>query len=103
AARMRAARLEQLGRDSQSWQRRRDGALAQLSTLDQRMAEVDAQLSSLAEAPEGFESRKAQLDDQIERAKIDHKASGDRLAEAQTRWREADKAVKAAGDALNAV
>jgi chromosome segregation protein len=103
AARMRAARLDQLGRDSAAWQRRRDGAQGQLATLDQRMAEVEAQLTNLAEAPEGFESRKAQLDDQIEAAQVDHKMSGDRLNQAQTAWRDADKALKAAGDNLNAV
>ncbi|MBJ3784908.1 chromosome segregation protein SMC [Devosia sediminis] len=103
AGRMRAARLDQLARDSASWQRRRDGAESQLATLDQRMAEVEAQLTSLAEAPDGFASRKAQLDDQIEVARADHQTSGDRLNAAQTAWREADRALKSAGDALNAV
>ena len=103
AARMRAARLDQLERDSAAWQRRRDGAQAQLATLDQRMAEVQAQLANLAKAPEGFESRKAQLDDQIETAQADHKAAGDRLSAAQTAWRDAEKTLKGAGDALNAV
>ncbi|MVT00534.1 AAA family ATPase [Devosia marina] len=103
AARMRAARLDQLERDSAAWQRRRDGAQAQLATLDQRMAEVQAQLGNLAEAPEGFDSRKAQLDDQIEIAQVDHKAAGDRLSAAQTAWRDAEKTLKGAGDTLNAV
>ncbi len=103
AARMRSARLEQLARDSAAWQRRRDGARAQLSTLDQRSAEVDAQLKNLAEAPEGFESRKAQLEEQIEIARDDYQQAGDRLSAAQTAWREAEKALKSAGDALNAI
>ncbi|MCP8884973.1 AAA family ATPase [Devosia sp. XJ19-1] len=103
AARMRSARLDQLSRDSAAWQRRRDGAQGQLATLDQRMAEVKAQLGNLAEAPEGFKSRKAQLDEQIDMARIDHQASGDRLNQAQTAWREADRALKAAGDALNGI
>lgn len=103
AARMRGARLDQLSRDSAAWQRRRDGAQAQLATLDQRMAEVEAQLAGLAEAPEGFAGRKAQLDEQIEMAREEHKASGDRLSQAQTAWREADKALKTAGDALNTI
>ncbi|QYO77576.1 chromosome segregation SMC family protein [Devosia salina] len=103
AARMRNARLDQLGRDSAAWQRRRDGAQGQLATLDQRMAEVQTQLSGLAEAPDGFASKKAQLDEQIETAKAEHQAAGDRLNQAQSAWREADRAHKAAGDALNAV
>ena len=103
AARMRNARLDQLGRDSAAWQRRRDGAQGQLATLDQRMTEVQTQLSGLAEAPDGFASRRAQLDAQIETAKAEHQAAGDRLNQAQSVWREADRAHKAAGDALNAV
>ncbi len=103
AARMRSARLEQLARDSAAWQRRRDGARAQLSTLDQRSAEIDAQLRNLAEAPEGFENRKAQLEEQIEIAREDYQQAGDRLSAAQTAWREAEKALKSAGDALNAI
>src|SRR5690606_20232239 len=69
AARMRESRLAQLERDVQSWQRRRDGALAQLSTLDKRSAEVSAQLASVNETPDGFAARRAQLEDQIEQAK----------------------------------
>ncbi len=103
AARMRSARLEQLARDSAAWQRRRDGARAQLLTLDQRSAEVAAQLKSLAEAPEGFENRKAQIEEQIEIAREDYQQAGDRLSAAQTAWREAEKALKSAGDALNAI
>lgn len=103
ATRMRQARLDQLGRDGSSWQRRRDGAQAQLATLDQRSAEVTTQLDSLAAAPDGFASRKAQLADQIDLAKTEHQAAGDRLNAAQTAWREADRGVKAATDALNAV
>ncbi len=103
ASQMRLSRLEQLDRDSSAWQRRREGAAKQLSTLDQRMAEVETQLAGLAEAPDSFAARRAQLDDQIEQASAEHKASGDRLNEAQTAWREADRALKQAGDALNAV
>ncbi|KKC32489.1 chromosome segregation protein SMC [Devosia psychrophila] len=100
SARMRDSRLAQLARDRQSWQRRRDGALAQLATLDKRSAEVTAQLASVNQAPDGFAARRAQLDDQIETAKIEHKASSDSLSVAQTGWRDADRALKIASDAL---
>lgn len=100
AARMREARIAQLERDTQSWDRRRAGALAQLSTLDDRSAEVASQLDALNDTPDGFASRRAELDEQIERATADHKASGDRLNEALTAQREADKALKTAHDAV---
>ncbi|MDB5615570.1 MAG: smc [Devosia sp.] len=100
SARMRDSRLAQLSRDSQSWQRRCDGALAQLATLDLRSAEVTAQLASVNQAPDGFAARRSQLDDQIETAKMEHKASSDSLSVAQTSWRDADRALKTASDAL---
>ena len=100
AARMRESRIDQLERDSLSWNRRRDGALAQLSTLDQRSMEVSAQLASVNETPDGFAARRAQLDDQIEIAKIEHQAAGDSLNVAQSGYREADKALKTASEIL---
>lgn len=100
AARMRESRLGQLERDAQSWQRRRDGALAQLATLDQRRAEVSAQLATVTETPDGFAARRTQLEEQIEIAKAEHQAAGDALSVAQAGYREADKALKAAGDLL---
>ncbi|UYN99560.1 MAG: AAA family ATPase [Devosia sp.] len=103
AARIRAGRLDQLARDGAAWQRRHDGAQAQLATLDQRSADVAAQLTALAEAPDGFSSKRAQLDDQIETARSEHQIAGDRFNAAQTAWREADKAHKTAHDAQNAV
>ena len=100
AARMREGRLVQLARDIDSWRRRREGALGQLATLDQRSAEVGAQLASVTETPDGFAARRAELDEQIERAKAEHREAGDRLSLAQSGWREADKAFRAAGDSL---
>jgi chromosome segregation protein len=101
SARMRESRLSQLTRDMQSWQRRRDGAMAQLATLDQRTAEVQAQLNSVNETPDGFAARREQLEEQIEQATIDYKAAGDSLSYAQTGWREADRALKTASDMLS--
>ena len=101
AARLRDSRLAQLQRDSESWTRRRNSALAQLATLDQRSAEVSAQLAASSQSPDGFVARRAQLDDQIETARIEHQAAGDRFNLAQTGLREADKALRAASDTLS--
>jgi chromosome segregation protein len=100
AARMRDSRIQQLERDTQNWQRRRDGALAQLATLEQRRAETQAQLGGASEVPEDFEARRTQLEGQIEQAKIEHKAAGDSYNVAQSRYREADKVLKTASDRL---
>ncbi|WP_375449742.1 chromosome segregation protein SMC [uncultured Devosia sp.] len=103
AARMRDSRLAQLETDSTSWQRRRDGALAQMATLDARSAEVAAQLADVSETPDGFAARSAALHEQIERAKADHVAASDTFSLAQTSHRAADKALRVARDALSAV
>ena len=100
AAQMRAGRLAQLERDTQSWSRRRESAMAQLSTLDQRTAEVRAQLAATSQTPDGFADRRAQLEEQIETASIEHQAAGDRFNVAQSSLREADKALRSASETL---
>ncbi|MCS6761242.1 MAG: chromosome segregation protein SMC [Candidatus Devosia symbiotica] len=100
AARMRESQIAQLQRDTESWNRRRDSALAQLATLDQRSAEVRAQLETASKMPDGFAARQAQFDGQIETAKIEHQAAGDRFNIAQSGLREADKALRAASKIL---
>ena len=100
AARMRESRIDQLERDSASWNRRRDGALAQLATLDQRSLEVAAQLAAVNQTPDGFARRRAELDEQIARARTEHQATGDSLSLAQAQYRDADKALRVASDAL---
>lgn len=100
AARMRDGRMAQLERDAQSWQRRRQGALNQLATLDQRRAEIEAQLSSANETPDGFVARRADLEERIEQARAEHQAAGDSYNLAQTGYRENDRALKIASDQL---
>ena len=103
AARMRLARLDQIGRDSVAWQRRHDAASAQLATLDQRMEAVRQQIAEIDTAPEGFSSRRAQLEDQIEEATIEHQAASDRFNTAQTAWREHEKSLRTTADGLSGV
>jgi chromosome segregation protein len=100
AAALRDGRLRQITSDAESWQRRRQSAEAQLKTLDIRTAETRAQLEALSDAPDGFATRRQTLDAQIEDARRQHRIVSDRMAEAQTRYRDADKAAKAAHDAL---
>ncbi|WP_323013502.1 chromosome segregation protein SMC, partial [Devosia sp.] len=101
AARMRDSRLAQLARDAQSWQRRRYGAMTQLGTLEQRQAEVSAQLADVSATPDDFVARRAELEERIEQARREHREAGDTLNAAQTAWREADRALKTASDTLS--
>jgi chromosome segregation protein len=98
--RLRDTRLTQIGRDSQAWQRRRDSATEQLATLEQRRATVLAELAAAGETPDGLAARRQQLDAQLDQARAEHKAAGDAHSVAQTRYRDADKALKSAGDLL---
>ncbi|KKB12312.1 chromosome segregation protein SMC [Devosia geojensis] len=102
AARMRASRLEQLEQDSGAVTRRREGAARQIETLELREGEIRTQLAALDATPESFAARRAELDHQIEDAKIAHKAASDSLSVAQTGFREASNGLKAASEALAA-
>lgn len=103
AARLRSARQKQLGDDADSWQRRRTSAEAQLQTLDARGAEINEQLKVLDANPDGFAARRVALDEDIEAASADHKSASDRMAEAQTGFREADKAARETAELLSSI
>jgi chromosome segregation protein len=96
---MRGARLNQIVTDTASWQRRREGAAAQLQTLATRAGEIETQLQQMAATPDSFEARRAALDEEIAEARLAHKSAADTLAVAQTGYREADKALRAAAEA----
>jgi chromosome segregation protein len=100
AARMRSARLAQIAQDVAAWQRRREGAAAQLATLDARTKEVAAQIAALDASPESFEERREKLDSLIAIASKEHQSAADALAAGDNRHRDADRAQRLAHDAL---
>lgn len=101
AARMRSSRLTQIAADVAAWSRRREGAAAQLTTLDARTAEVREQIVTLQASPESLAERRRTLDAEIAVAREAHKAATDALNVGDTRHREADKAQRLAHDALS--
>ena len=101
AARLRESRQRQIESDVQSWERRKAGAAAQLETLEKRQAEIGEQLQTLDATPDSFAAKRANLDEDIEAATADHKTASDRMAEAQTSYRETDKAARAMIEALS--
>ena len=100
AARMRTSRLSQIAQDVAAWQRRREGAAAQLATLDARAREVAAQVAGMEASPESFDERREKLDGLIAIAQKEHKAAADALAQGDSRHREADRAQRLAHDTL---
>jgi chromosome segregation protein len=72
-----------------------------VATLDKRLAELSQALEAMNNAPAGFDERQAELDTQIAGARATHGAASDELAQAQSRFREADKAQRLAAEALS--
>jgi chromosome segregation protein len=101
AAQLRTGRLTQIGNEVANWTRRRQGAEAQVTTLDARLADLRGQLEAMNNTPSGFDERRAAIDSEIATARTAHSAASDELAQAQSRHREADKAQRLAADALS--
>jgi chromosome segregation protein len=101
AAQLRLGRLRQIDADNANWSRRRQGAEAQVKTLDTRLGDLRQQLEAVASAPAAFAERQAVLDGEIATARTAHGAASDLLAEAQGRYREADRAQRLAAEALS--
>ncbi len=101
AAQLRNGRLGQIANETSNWQRRRSGAESQVATLDKRLADLAAQLEAMNNSPAGFDEKQAALDAEIATARTAHGAASDALAQAQARYRDADKAQRLAADALS--
>lgn len=101
AARTRRERIAQLDSEIATWRGREQGARAQLERLETRAAEISKQLEELAALPDGFAEKREMLDAQVAEATQVHQRAADQLAEAQTQYREADRASRAANQALN--
>lgn len=101
ATRLRTSRIGQLDSEISTWRRRAEGAQGQLENLKTRAADIARQLEELAAMPDGFAQKRDHLDNQIEEAGQTHKQAADRLAEAQNRFRDSDRASRAANQALN--
>jgi chromosome segregation protein len=101
AARMRNSRLAQIVSESANWQRRQESAAAQLQTLAERAAEIATQLGALDAAPGQLAARQAAIGEEIAEARLEHQAAADALAASQTGQREADRAARAAAEALS--
>ncbi|GGA56063.1 chromosome segregation SMC family protein [Pelagibacterium lentulum] len=100
AAQMRNSRLSRIGSELDSWHKRRASAQAQVDTLAERQAGIKAQLAELNATPDAFNQRRDDLDSQIEDAQAERQKTSDRLEQAQTHYREADKAARLAAEAL---
>jgi chromosome segregation protein len=95
-------RLVVIRSDRERWSGRHDGTAAQIKTLTARADEAKAERASLEDAPQHFEEKRRRLLDEIEAAEAARRTSADRLAEGENGLAEADRAARAALEAMSA-
>src|SRR5499427_5989352 len=84
------------------WRARRDGAATQIATIEARLAEAKTEHESLVDAPQLFEAKRRALMGEIESAEAARREAADRLAEGENALAVADRAARAALEALAA-
>jgi len=95
-------RLQAIAAEQAQWSERRDGAAAQITTLEGRVEEARAERAELADAPQLFEQKRIALIGEIETSEASRRAAADALAEAETALAAADRDARAALEATGA-
>ncbi|WP_421724559.1 chromosome segregation protein SMC [Bauldia sp.] len=99
-AEMRASRLADIAVERQSWTERATNAESQIETLTVRKQQTEAEKAELAEEPARIETKRRSLLVEIDTAEKARAAATDELATGEATLAEADKAARAALDAL---
>jgi chromosome segregation protein len=95
-------RLAAITEERAAWTGRKEDALAQITTIEARIAEAKAERAGLIDAPQVFAEKRRALIDEIEKADAERRTAADRLAEAGNVLADADRAMRAALEALGA-
>jgi len=93
-------RLQAIATERTAWDERKDSAAAQIATIGARSEEARRERTELHNAPDKFASQRQALIGEIETATASRRAAADRLAEAETQLAAADKAARAALEAV---
>jgi chromosome segregation protein len=93
-------RLQAIAVERHDWTERADSAAAQIATIGQRAEEATVERTELSHAPEKFASQRQALIGEIETATAARRADADALAAAENDLAEADKAARAALEAV---
>ncbi|HEV2627482.1 MAG TPA: chromosome segregation protein SMC [Pseudolabrys sp.] len=94
-------RLKALEADKTASMQRRDGATAQIATLESRSAEARAARAELENAPQQFAEKRDALISEVQLAEADRRACADRLQAAENAQAEADRDARAALEAAS--
>ncbi len=95
-------RLHAIVAERAGWAERRDGAAAQITTLEGRVQEARAERTGLADAPQVFAQKRSLLIGEIELAEAARRSAADRLAAAENVLAAADRDARAALEATGA-
>ena len=95
-------RLAAIASEAAAWAGRRESALAQIATIEMRLAETASEHDGLVDTPRLFEAKRRALIADIETAEAARRAAADRLAEGEAALADADRAARAALEALSA-
>jgi chromosome segregation protein len=90
----RRRRIEAIAAENQSWQPRRQRALAQRHTLDERQAALTAEIAALAARPTEIANETKKLREQAAQALVAHRTNADALAIGEAELREANDAAR---------
>ncbi|HUI98431.1 MAG TPA: chromosome segregation protein SMC [Xanthobacteraceae bacterium] len=93
-------RLSAIRSETGAWSERRQGAAAQIETLQTRLGETRNERAGLADAPAAFEAQRRSLISEIEAAEASRRAAANELALGETALADADKAARAALEAM---
>lgn len=96
AAEERRRRLADIERELTSWQQRIEGATHRIDQLNERQLAESAEIDRLAALPKEIEAKRIVLMENIEQSESTRKQSADKLAVAETRLAEANKALRSA-------
>ncbi len=93
-------RLQAIAAERTAWDERRNDAAVQIATVGRRAEETGSERIELENAPQKFADQRQALIGEIETATAERRAAADRLAAAETQLAEADKAARAALEAV---
>jgi chromosome segregation protein len=93
-------RLQAIAAEQTQWRERRDGATAQIATIVERNAEAQRERGELENAPAKFAEMRQGLIGEVDNATLARRSAADTLAAAETVLAEADKAARAALEAV---
>jgi chromosome segregation protein len=97
----RAHRLTTISADRAAWHEREERATAHLKEIEERLNETRSERAKLDAAPATFAAQRQELMSKIAGAETARQSAGDKLAEAESRAGERERAARTAQDALS--